>query len=138
MPFNANNLTFKFLLTLFGMGGDTFIPLSFLDHILSADFFSKISKLFWRWKLTSIGLFWHSAQLIESSYKGGSKDEHFSCFHMSCQTGLNIHRRLENVHTKMMSNFLGSFLILIHVILFLPYHVDFVEGHFRPSEIEHR
>ena len=35
-------------LTLFGMGGDTFIPLSFWDQILSADFFSKISKPFWR------------------------------------------------------------------------------------------
>ena len=28
-------------LTLFGMGGDTFIPLSFLDQILSAEFFQK-------------------------------------------------------------------------------------------------
>ena len=35
-------------LTLFGMGGDIFIPLSLLDQIFSADFFSKISKLFWR------------------------------------------------------------------------------------------
>ena len=34
--------------TLFGTGGDTFINLSFLDQILSAEFFSKISKLFWR------------------------------------------------------------------------------------------
>ena len=31
-------------LTLFGMGGDTFIPLSYLDQILSAEFFSKISN----------------------------------------------------------------------------------------------
>ena len=42
-------------------------PLSFLDQILSDEFFSKISKLFWSWKLTSIGLFWHRAQLIESN-----------------------------------------------------------------------
>ena len=28
-------------------------------------FFSKISKLFWRWKLRSIRLFWHPAQLIK-------------------------------------------------------------------------
>ena len=53
-------------LTLFCTGGDTFIPLSFLDQILSADFFSKIAKLFLRWKLTSNGLFWNPAQLIVS------------------------------------------------------------------------
>ena len=46
--------------------GDTFISLSFLDQILSADFLSKISKLFWRWKSTSIGLIWHPVKLIES------------------------------------------------------------------------
>ena len=28
-------------LTLFGTGGDTFIPLSFLDQCLSSDFFQK-------------------------------------------------------------------------------------------------
>ena len=71
---------FKAVLTLIGMRGDTFISLSFLDQILSAEFLSKISKLFWRWKLTSIGLIWHSAKLIES-YKnmplGSVKDEHF-------------------------------------------------------------
>ena len=33
-------------LTLIGMRGDTFISLSFLDQILSADFLSKLSKLF--------------------------------------------------------------------------------------------
>ena len=38
-------------------------PLSFLDQILSI---SKISKLFWRWKLISIRLFWHPTQLTES------------------------------------------------------------------------
>ena len=53
-------------ITLFGTGGDIFIPLSFLDQILSAELCSNISKLFWRWKFTSIGLFWHHAQLIES------------------------------------------------------------------------
>ena len=73
-------------LTLFGMGWDTFIPLSFFDQILSAIFFSKISKLFWRWKFTSIRLFWLSAQLIGSLR--GSKYEHLSCFPTSCQTGL--------------------------------------------------
>ena len=35
-------------LTLSGTGQDIFIPLSLLDQILSADFFSKVSKLFWR------------------------------------------------------------------------------------------
>ena len=57
------------ILTLIGMRGDTFISLSFLDQILSAEFLSKISKLFWRWKLTSIGLIWHPAKLIESYKK---------------------------------------------------------------------
>ena len=35
-------------LTLYGTGGHTFIPWSFLDQILSADIFSKKFKLFWR------------------------------------------------------------------------------------------
>ena len=35
-------------LTLIGMREGTFQPLSFLDQILSAEFISKISKLFWR------------------------------------------------------------------------------------------
>ena len=35
-----------FNLTLFGTGGDTFIPLSFLDQILSADFFQKFPNFF--------------------------------------------------------------------------------------------
>ena len=56
-------------LTLFGTGGDTFIPLSLLDQILSADFFQKRPNFFWRWKLKSIGLFWHPAKLIESYKK---------------------------------------------------------------------
>ena len=42
-------------LTLFGTGGGIFIPLSLLDQILSAEFSSKISKKFWRWKFTLIG-----------------------------------------------------------------------------------
>ena len=33
-------------LNLIGMRGDTFISLSFLNQILSADFFLKLSKLF--------------------------------------------------------------------------------------------
>ena len=36
------------LLTLFGTGGDTFIPLSFLDQILSADFFQKFPNFLGR------------------------------------------------------------------------------------------
>ena len=54
-------------------------------------FLSNISKKVCMWKLTSIGLFWHSAKLIESDKKmtqGGAKDEHFSCSHSSCQLGL--------------------------------------------------
>ena len=38
------------LLTLFGTGGDTFIPLSFLDQILSADFFFKNFQTFFELK----------------------------------------------------------------------------------------
>ena len=45
-------------LTLFCTGGDTFIPLSFLDQILSADFFQKFPNFFG-------GENWHPAQLIE-------------------------------------------------------------------------
>ena len=56
-------------LTLIGMREGTFQPLSFLDQILSAEFISKISKLFWKWKLTLIGLIWHPAKLIESYKK---------------------------------------------------------------------
>ena len=33
---------------------------------MSAEFLSKISKHFWRWKLRSIGIIWHPAKLIES------------------------------------------------------------------------
>ena len=36
------------LLTLSGTGQGTFTLMSLLDQILSAEFFSKISKLFWR------------------------------------------------------------------------------------------
>ena len=38
----------KFELTLSGTGQGTFHLVSLLDQILSAEFFSKISKLFWR------------------------------------------------------------------------------------------
>ena len=41
----------------FGTGRDIFIPLFLLDQILPVDFFSKISKLIWRCKFTSIELF---------------------------------------------------------------------------------
>ena len=54
----------KFLqlcLTLIGMRGDTFVSLYFLNQILSAEFLSKISKLFWRWK--SIGFIWLPSSL---------------------------------------------------------------------------
>ena len=71
------------VLTQIGIGGDTFISLSFLNQILSADFLSKNFKKIVRWKFTSIGLIWHPAKLIESL--DGAKDEHFSCFHNSYQ-----------------------------------------------------
>ena len=52
-------LNANWALILMGMRGDTFISLSYLDHILSAEFLSRIS----RWKLTSIGLVWSPAKL---------------------------------------------------------------------------
>ena len=64
IPFKERLLEWP--LNLFGIRGATFIPFSFIDQILWADFFSKIYTIFGRWKLTSIGLFWHPAQLIES------------------------------------------------------------------------
>ena len=74
-------------LTLIDMRGDTFSSLSISDQSLSAEFLSKISKLFW-------GENWHqsgwfdtlpsSCSLIKMPLDG-AKDEHFSCFHSSCQ-----------------------------------------------------
>ena len=44
-PFkDSDRKTSKLFLTLIGMRGDTFISLSFLNQILSADFLSKLSK----------------------------------------------------------------------------------------------
>ena len=51
---------------LIGMREGTFHHSSFLNQTLSAEFLSKLSKLFWRWKLTSIGFIWHPAKPIES------------------------------------------------------------------------
>ena len=59
-------------LTLIGMRGDNFISLSFLDQILLAEFLTKISKLFGRWKLILIGLIWHlpsSLSLLKNNPK---------------------------------------------------------------------
>ena len=80
------------LLSLFGMEGDTFIPLSFLDQIFSAHFFSKIS-------IFCGGENWHesvyfdtlpsSLSLVKVAHRS-SNNELFSCFHMSCQTGLSV------------------------------------------------
>ena len=64
--------------------------MSFLDQILSAEFLSKISK-FWEVKIDINRVILTSAKLIEPYKKitlGGAKDEHFSCFHRSCQLGL--------------------------------------------------
>ena len=75
-----------------GRGGDIFIPLSLLDHILSADFLSKISKTFLEVKIyINWVIFRHPAQLIES-YKSypleAQKISIFHCFPTTCQTGL--------------------------------------------------
>ena len=54
-------------LTLFGMGeGIFFIPLDW--HFL-AEFLSKLFILFWRWKLTLIGLFWQTCPACWAFYK---------------------------------------------------------------------
>ena len=54
------------MLTLSGTGQGIFTPASLLDQILSAEILSKISKLFWRWKIEINQVFWHPAQLIKS------------------------------------------------------------------------
>ena len=84
--------------TLIGMRECFFQPLSFLDQ----NFSQKISKLLWRWKLTSIGLIWDPNKFIESDKKvplDGAKDEHFSYFYSSCQLGLalSMHRSSKEV-----------------------------------------
>ena len=55
-------------LTLIGMREGTFHPLSFLDQILSAEFLSNISKLFWEVKIDNnrVNL---TAKIIESYKK---------------------------------------------------------------------
>ena len=59
---SEKKIYFSWRSTLIGMSQGTFTPLV----ILGLDFVSRISKLFWRWKLRSIGLIWHPAKLIES------------------------------------------------------------------------
>ena len=57
--------------------------------------------IFWRWKLTSIGLIWHPAKLIGSHQKiwlDGTKDEHVSCCQSSCQLGLT-QWNMDTLHT---------------------------------------
>ena len=77
-------------LTLIGIRGATFISLSFLDQILSADFLSKLSKLFKvkfdinRVILTPYPAYWVFQKLL----LGGAKYEHFSFLQSSCQLGL--------------------------------------------------
>ena len=60
------------VLTLIGMRGDTFISLSFLNQILSADFLSKLSKLFSGYRVIL------------------TQDGHFSFTQRSCQLGLSL------------------------------------------------
>ena len=75
-------------LTLFGMGeGIFFIPLDW--HFL-AEFLSKLFILFWRWKLTLIGLFWQTCPACWAFYKmhlGGAKDGHFFSWKCCCKKG---------------------------------------------------
>ena len=60
-------------------------------RVFSADFLSKLSKLFGGESWHQLGWFEHPAKLIENYKKmplGGDKNEHFTCFHSSCQWGL--------------------------------------------------
>ena len=73
-------------------GRALYTPCPFWIRLCQLNFYQKFPK-FRRWKLTSIELIWHPVKLIESYKKmhlGGSKVEHFSCFHSSYQWGLNI------------------------------------------------
>ena len=72
------------------MRGDTFISFWFLDQILSADFISKLYKLFGveNWHQSS---YFDTLPSLLSFLKlplGGAKDEHFSFFQRSFQLGL--------------------------------------------------
>ena len=72
-------------------GGHFYIFVLFGSDFVSWIFITIFQSL-WRQKLTSIGLIWHPAKLIESYKKCYAKDEHSSCFHSSCQWGLNHHQ----------------------------------------------
>ena len=61
----------EYLLILIGIRQGTFHPLFLFGSDFVCWILIKISKLFWRWKLTSIWLIWHPAKLIES-YKKSS------------------------------------------------------------------
>ena len=71
-------------LTLIGMRGDTFISLSFLDQILSAELFIKNFQTFLEVK--KIDKLPSSSSLIKVA-PICTKGEHFLCFHSSCQWG---------------------------------------------------
>jgi hypothetical protein len=81
----SKNPSYTALLTLIGMRGDTFISLSFLDQILSAEFLSKRSKLF---GLTS-GYFDTLSSYLSFRNCPYAKDGHFSFFQRSCQFRVN-------------------------------------------------
>ena len=58
----------NFVLILIGMRGNTFHSslLVLLGSGFVSWFKSKFSRLLWGWKLTSIGLLWHPAKLLDS------------------------------------------------------------------------
>ena len=69
--------------------GDTFLSLSFLDQILTAEFLSKILTELKK-DINRINLIPCWAHLVLQKMPiDGSKDVHFSCFHSSCQWGLS-------------------------------------------------
>ena len=81
-----------------------FYPLVLVGSDFVNWFFSKISKLFWWWKLTSIGLFWHPVQVSNSKKScplEALKMRIFLAFQLPCQT-----KRLlsKNVEKKLREN----------------------------------
>ena len=98
---------FLVVLTLIGMRGDTFISW-FLDQILSAEFLSKISKLFWRWKLTSIS----SLSLI----KNAPKCKDFSIegvFFLWASLGFKKEEDNRNKLSNLKGNYFYAYLLLL-------------------------
>ena len=100
------------VLTLICTRGDNFYLFLIFDQILSAEFFIKTFQTFWRWKLTSIGLLWHPAQLIEF-FKGcplvAKKMRILFFFRRSCQLGLKPFPISKAIYKKIIRNHISRY-----------------------------